>query len=117
MIEIYNDSDVEVDLTGFKIYDAGGNGGTKPKKEFPAGTIIPANGFYVIVVDDADASGFGLSSGGDEVWLEKADGTVIDHVVIPAMETTQSFGRQPDGSENWVLLNINTRGTSNNGKK
>lgn len=116
-IEIYNDSEVDVDLTGYKIYDAGGYSGTKPKKEFPAGTIIPSKGFYVIVVDDADASGFGLSSGGDEVWFEKADGTVIDHVVIPAMEVTQSYGRQPDGSENWTLLNTITRGTSNNGSK
>lgn len=116
-IEIFNDSDIEVDLSGFKIYDAGGQSGTKPKKEFPAGTVIPSKGFYVIVVDDDDASGFGLSSGGDEVWLEQVDGTVIDNVVIPAMEETQSFGRQPDGSANWTLLNTITRGTSNNGGK
>ncbi len=116
-IEIYNDSDVEVDLTGYKIYDAGGQSGTKPKKEFPAGTVITAKGFYVIVVDDDDPSGFGLSSGGDEVWFEKADGTVIDHVVIPAMTETQSYGRKPDGTENWQLLETITRGTSNNGAK
>jgi hypothetical protein len=113
-IEIYNDSNVDVDLTGYKIYDSGGLNGTKPKKEFPAGTIIPSKGFYVIVVDDADPSGFGLGSGGDEAWLEKPDGTVIDNVVIPALEVTQSYGRMPDGSENWQVLNTITRGTSNN---
>lgn len=116
-IEIYNDSNVDVDLTGYKIYDGGGQAGTKPKKEFPAGTIITAKGFYVIVVDDADPSGFGLGSGGDEAWFEQPDGTVIDHVVIPAMDATQSYGRMPDGSENWQLLNTITRGTSNNGTK
>ena len=46
--------------------------GTKPKKEIPSGTIIPAGGFFVIVVDDTLDSGFGLSSSGETVWLEDA---------------------------------------------
>ena len=66
-IEIYNPAATQVDLTGYKIYDEGGNGGTKPKKEFPSGTIIPAGGFYVIVTDEDGVtvgSKFGLSSSG-----------------------------------------------------
>ncbi|MGV8111687.1 MAG: lamin tail domain-containing protein [Lentimicrobium sp.] len=113
-IEIYNGSAFDVDLSGYKIYDGGGQAGTKPKKEFPAGTIIPAGGFYVIVTDDADASGFGLSSGGEQVWLENAEGTVIDDVTFPAFEPTQSFGRKPDGSSNLVIFTEITRGSSNN---
>lgn len=116
-VEIYNDSDIEADLSGYKIYDSGGQAGTKPKKEFPAGTIIPSKGFYVIVVDDDDASGFGISSNGEQLWLEKPDGTVIDSPVVPALTETQSYGRQPDGSENWTILNTITRGSSNNGGK
>jgi hypothetical protein len=115
-VEIYNDSDIDADISGWFIYDSGGQGGTKPKKAFPAGTIIPAKGFYVIVTDDdnVDGSGFGLSSGGEQIWFEKADGTIMDNVTFPAMETTQSYGRQPDGTVNWMLLNTITRGTSNN---
>ena len=75
-IEIYNPSGTSVDITGYKIYDSGGFNGTKPKKEFPAGSVIPTNGFLVIVVDDTSASGFGLSSGGEKVWFENASGTV-----------------------------------------
>lgn len=116
-VEIYNDSNIEVDLTGYKIYDSGGQAGTKPKKEFPAGTIIPSKGFFVIVVDDDDASGFGISSNGEQLWLEKPDGTVIDSPVVPALTVTQSYGRQPDGSENWTILTTITRGSSNNGGK
>jgi hypothetical protein len=112
-IEIYNASTVTVNLTGYKIYDSGGNGGTKPKKVIPEGTAIPAGGFYVIVVDDGSASGFGLSSGGEEVWLEKPDGTIIDNLAFPAMDVTQSYGRFPDGSENWQLLNALTPGAPN----
>lgn len=112
-IEIYNPGQTQIDITGFKIYDSGGQAGTKPKKEFPAGSIIPANGFLVIVTDDTAASGFGLSSGGEKVWLENATGTVIDTVTFPAMDITQTYGRYPDGSANMKLLNTITRGTSN----
>lgn len=115
-IEIYNDGNNEKDISGWLIYDSGGNGGTKPKKAFPAGSIIPAKGFLVIVVDDADASGFGLSSNGEEVWLEDANSTIIDQVVFPAMAETQSYGRKPDGSANWQLLEVITRGSSNGSK-
>lgn len=112
-IEIYNPGQTQIDITGFKIYDSGGQAGTKPKKEFPAGSIIPANGFLVIVTDDTAASGFGLSSGGEKVWLENATGTVIDTVTFSAMDVTQTYGRYPDGSANMKLLNTITRGTSN----
>lgn len=114
-IEIYNPNSDPIDLSGFKIYDSGGAAGSKPKKEFPAGTIIPANGFYVIVTDDAaaDGSGFGLSSAGEEVWLENSSGTVIDNYTFLTMDVTQSFSRIPDGTANWQLSNTITRGAPN----
>ena len=113
-IEVYNTSLDDIDISGYKIYDSGGNAGTKPKKEFPAGTVVPGNGFYVIVVDDDDPSGFGLSSGGEEVWLENASEVVIDNVTFPAMSVTQSYGRFTDGTDNWQVLDFVTRGTANN---
>ncbi|MFO7617369.1 MAG: lamin tail domain-containing protein, partial [Bacteroidales bacterium] len=112
-IELYNPSNRDVDISGYKIYDSGGNAGTKPKKEVPAGTTIPAGGFYVIVTDDAEESGFGLSSGGEQVWLENGAGTVIDNISFLAMSETESYGRFPDGSANWQLLPVITRGGSN----
>ncbi|NUN09040.1 MAG: lamin tail domain-containing protein [Ignavibacteriaceae bacterium] len=113
-VEIYNPNAMAVDLSGYKIYDGGGNAGTKPKFELPAGTSIPANGYYVIVVDVADPWGFGLGSGGDEVWFENAGGIVIDHQVVPAMPVaTTSYCRIPDGSANWVISNTITKGASN----
>jgi hypothetical protein len=115
-IEIYNPSTNAVTITGYKIYDIGGQSGSKTKKQFPDGTIVPAKGFYVIITDTADftgdLSGFGLSSSGEKVWLEDNTGTIIDSVNFPAMSTTQSYGRNPDG-ETWQLLNTITRGFSN----
>ena len=112
-IEIYNASSVAVNITGYKIYDVGGQSGTKAKKEFPAGTIIPAKGYYVIVTDGTGTSDFGLSSAGEEVWLEDAAGKVIDDVTFLAMDVTQTYARVPDGSATWQLTSNMTRGASN----
>ena len=114
-IEIYNPTASSIDITGYKIYDSGGFNGTKPKKLFPGGSVIPANGVLVIVTDDTDASGFGLSSSGEKVWFEDASGTLLDSVdLIAITDTATSYGRMPDGSANWQILNPRTRGTLNN---
>lgn len=116
-IELYNPQSVAVDVSGYKIYDSGAKAGTKSKKLFPAGTMIPAKGFVYIVVDTAtfvgDTSGFGLSSSGETVWLENAAGTLIDTVAIPALGTDSSYARIPDGSKKLVKTGPRTRGTSN----
>jgi len=118
-IELYNNSDVAVNISGYKIYDDGGQTGKKPKMEVPAGTTIPARGFYVIVVDDdanayPEGSGFGLGSKGDEVWLETPQGFVIDNMVIPGLDLEQSYGCKPDGADTRFILTERTKGVSNN---
>jgi hypothetical protein len=111
-IELYNTSEEEVDVSGYLIYDNGGQSGSKPKKALPAGSLIAPEGFLVIVVDDTSDSGFGLSSNGEQVWLEDRDGYIIDQVIFPALQTNQSYGRIPDGGE-WSILNWVTRGYNN----
>jgi hypothetical protein len=117
-VEIYNPSTQPVDISGYKIYDVGGQGGTKPKKGFPAGTVVAAKAFYVIVTDtNTSASitdGFGLSgTSGETVWLDNAAGTIVDFIAFPAMSAAQSYGRLPDGASTWQLLGTVTRGTAN----
>jgi len=115
-IELYNSGTAQVDISGYKIYDNGGQAGTKPKMTFLTGTILPAKGFFVVLTDVSvtiDPSGFGLSSSGEQVWLENASGTVIDNVTFPAMDVTQTYGRYPDGSATWKLLTPLTKGVSN----
>lgn len=114
-IELYNPNNIAVNVGGYKIYDAGGQTGVKAKKEIPLGTVIPANGFFVITVDTTDASGFGLSSAGETAWLENANGNLIDMIAFPAMPVaTTSYGRNPNGSSTWAILNAVTKGSSNN---
>jgi len=116
-IELYNRSTNAIDISGYKIYDIGGQSGTKPKMTLPAGTTIAANGFYTIVVDipnSTDPSGFGLSNTGEEVWLESAAGFVIDDVVFPAITSaTNSYGRKPDGADTWQILTTVTKNAPN----
>ena len=113
-IEIFNPNSIAMDLSGYKIYDVGGNGGLKPKMVLPPGSLIPATGYLVVVTDSVGtASGFGLSSTGEEVWLENTAGSVIDDVVFPAMpDTAKSYGRIPNGSATWQL-STKTKGAPN----
>ena len=117
-VELYNIGGTSLDISGYKIYDIGGQSGVKAKKEFPSGTVVPAHGFYVITTDTVSATGvvddFGLGSGGETVWLENASGAVIDAVAFPAMPVaTTSYGRYPDGDTTWAIRNIITKGTAN----
>lgn len=114
-VEIYNASEISVDLSGYKIYDSGGQSGVKPKLEIPSGTIVPAKSYFVIVTDVAtttNPAGFGLSSAGEEIWLEDKTGTVIDNILFLAMDVAQSYSRIPDGGT-WALSNTITKGATN----
>jgi predicted extracellular nuclease len=116
-IEIHNSSASAIDITGYKIYDSGAKSGAKGKKLFPSGSIVPANGFTVIVVDTAtfvgDTTGFGLSSSGETVWLENAAGVLLDTVAIPVLGVDTSYARVPDGSNILVKKTPLTRGATN----
>jgi hypothetical protein len=118
-IELYNSSESALDLTGYKIYDSAGKTGTKPKKQLPDGTVIPAYGFYVVLTEDGtvNASNFGLSSAGEWVWFENPAGQVVDSVAFTAMTETQSYGRLPDGSPNWRLLDFRSKGSANSDRQ
>jgi hypothetical protein len=112
-IELYNSSSASVDISNYKIYDNGGQSGTKSKKGFTTGTVIPAKGFYVIVTDGSDSTDFGLSNSGEEVWLEDSTGTVIQDITFPALKSGESYCRVPDGGDTWEILTTQTKGSAN----
>jgi len=113
-MEIYNPGDAEVDISGFGVYD-------KPAAiyTFPAGTKIAAKGFFVVVCDVALAgtdpakyAAFGISSGGESVFLVDTNTAIIDQVDVPAMPLGISYARIPDGGD--VFANANpTKGAEN----
>lgn len=110
-IELYNSQESPRDLSGFLIYD---NPDTKYR--IPDGVSIPAKGFLVLVCDDTGAglnTNFRLSASGETVFLENAQGTLIDRVTYPALGDGQSYGRYPDGSETLAISGVTSRGASN----
>jgi len=73
----------------------------------PAATIVPAGGYLVIWADGDDSdpglhANFKLDADGEEIGLFKSDGiTMIDSVVFGEQTTDISYGRYPDGTDNW----------------
>jgi len=98
-VELYNDSDAAVDVSGYMLSDQTDRR-TTALITIPNSTSIPAHGFLVVVVDLTP--GFGLSSNGDQVYLDNAQGTEIGHITFGALAETESWAAVPDGSSNFV---------------
>ena len=108
-IELYNHANQPVDISGCSLSDEARTN----KFVIPANTIIPARGF--VVFDQAQLS-FGLSSGGETIYLRSADNArVLDAVQFEAQASGISSGRHPDGAANFYPLAARTPGASNDG--
>ena len=105
-IELLNTTDIEIDISGWFLSDAGGN---LLKYEIPAGTLLPEGGS--IVFDESNfnptplmpgENDFGLSGAGDDVFLVVPDGaggvrSIVDDVHFGGSFDGQTLGRVPNG--------------------
>lgn len=110
-IELYNDLESTKSVGGFAIYDD-----ATRKYLLPSGTFIPAKGFLILNCNDEGIglnTNFRLTSSGETVYLENAEGTLIDKVEFPALDNGQSYARFPDGSFSLAVTGNTTKGTSN----
>ncbi len=113
-IEIYNPQSVTIDITGFLVYDGGH---ASDPYIFP-NAQIPALGYLVLHFNangELYNASFGLSSGGESVYLADTGGIIIDNALFPALGDGESYARVPDGSANWTIVNTPTPGMSNGG--
>lgn len=114
-LEIYNPADYSIPLGGLYLSD---NFDRPNKWAFPQCEIGP-NGFLLVWCDDEAFEGalhstFKLSGGGEEIGLYSRDGvTLIDSITFGDQSEDISFGRFPDGSENWMPLTAPTPGYQN----
>lgn len=118
-VEIYNDSEIPVDLSGYQFYDEGIKTGAKPKRILNNGTTIPAKGFLILSTEYTNGEysiEFGLSTSGDAVYLENANGVLVSSLDFNTISLSgkKSYGRKPDGSTTLVTFTTPTKGTSNN---
>ena len=56
---------------------------------------------------------FKLSSEGESLQLTNLDSVLVDEITFPSIPPDLSFGRKPDGSNQWVFFNNSTPGDSN----
>lgn len=120
-VEIYNESEIQVDLNGYAFYDEGIKTSlttASPKAKRILGSIvIPPKGFVVIPCEyNGETVTFGLSTSGDAIYLENPSGMVVASLDFTTIATAgkKSYGRKPDGSSTLTLFTTATKGTSNN---
>ncbi|MDH6343475.1 hypothetical protein M2480_001912 [Parabacteroides sp. PFB2-12] len=118
-VELYNDSEADVDIQGWYISN---------KEKYTKGwqikesTIVPAMGYLIIYCDKAETglhTSFRLESGKDGgIYLFDSEGTLIDHIKdIPKQPAPNiACGREEDGAANWLYFVKATPGAKNAGK-
>jgi hypothetical protein len=120
-IEIYNPGTKPIDIGGMYITDDLAEltvwqiPSTKPDS-----TTIAAGGFIVLLADKKPEAGIlhvnlKLSGKGEQIGLVAPNGTtIIDSLTYTKQIADTSFGRFPDGSDNWQQFPNPTPGASNN---
>lgn len=119
-IEIYNSSNTAIDLAGFYLT---GDLDTNTYWQVPGGqpsrTTISAKGYLVLFADKmtelgANHLGFKLSSDHGKIVLIDIDGTtILDSLSYGHQFRDISYGRFPDGGEQWMYMPSFTPGASN----
>ena len=105
-LEVFNLTPNAYDLEGLQLTD---NADNAAKWVFPQGSVIPANGYLVVWLDEDGAQGdlhtnFKLSKNGEFVMLSNSGGTVFDSLSFGVQATDISFGRYPNGIGNFVSM-------------
>lgn len=105
-IELYNHSTTAVNITGCTLSDDP----TTNKYTIPNLTI-PACGFVTFAENQL---GFGLDAAGETIYFKNPAGTqVLDALKFGAQENAVSFGRYPNGANDWYRLSNRTFPGSN----
>ena len=83
-VELYNNNDFEVDLSGFYLSD---NATNVIKWQFPEGTVIAANEYLIVWADDEEDEGefhssWKISVDGESVTLSNPQRNLVDQVIF-----------------------------------
>lgn len=111
LIEIYNRSTDNIDLSGYYLSDKSSD---LMKWQLPAKTVRP--GEFFIIYASGNSSGderhapFSLSSSGEILFLTDSEGLIKDCVKVPALPSDCSYGRTADG---YVYYSDPTPGAAN----
>jgi len=104
-IELYNNNDFSVDLSGCFLSDSPDN---LVKWMFPQGTIIPENGYLIIWADNDPLDGplhaaFRLSSLGESIILSNPDQSIVDQFDFGSQMANMASARVPNGTGDFFI--------------
>ena len=109
-IELHNVTDAPVDMAGRHLSDESGN---MRKWQFPAGAIIPANGYLVVWADEDTTAApglhasFKLGKSGETLYLTDTDANlnqVLDSIPYGPQTTDVSYGRSAADADLWSTM-------------
>jgi hypothetical protein len=118
-IEIYNYGNDAVDIGGMYLADNLTSAGRwRIPDTNPSLTTISSHGYLLIWADEEASEGilhadFKLSAGGEQIGLYDGGGNLIDSITFGPQNGNESYGRLPDGSDNWRVFASSTPGASN----
>lgn len=114
-VEIYNASSSSIDMSGYFITDDLNN---PIKWQIPDGAIIRAKGFLIFFADGNNDyphgdikyyhMPFALSKSGEEIGLYSPEQVLIDSITYNSQITDVSYGRKPDGGNEWFYFGEST---------
>lgn len=108
-IEVYNQTNEEVQLSDYFLSD---DGGDLSKWSFPDLLVAPYSLVLVFANGESDAglaTNFSISSAGETIYLSKD--VVVDSLVVPMLYANESFGYNADGET--VVYQTASPGASN----
>jgi len=113
-IELYNASEDDVWLGNLYLTD---NLSSPDKWLMPDFTLVPG-AFVLIWADGNPGNGefhanFKLSKDGEEIGVFTENLTVVDELAYGAQTSDISYGRETDGSIEWIFFDIPTPGSTN----
>lgn len=99
-IELYNNNDYDIDLSGMHISDKTSD---LKKWRIPDGTKINAKGYLIIWADENGEQGvlhtnFKLSKSGEELVLTDTFSNIVDYISFGELPEDMSFARNPNGT-------------------
>jgi hypothetical protein len=117
-VELYNNNNFNVNLSGFHLSD---DGGILDKWTFPSGTNIAAHGYLIIWADNEGTEGplhasWKISNGGESVTFSDPLLQILDQVAFGPQGADTAYARVPNGIGNFIqqapTFNANNETTS-----
>ncbi|MEA3496182.1 MAG: CotH kinase family protein [Bacteroidota bacterium] len=115
-IEIYNDDTIAINLKSYHLSD---DNNELYKWTFPE-IIIEAKGFLLLMASGNDINdgkyfhtNFKISSSGENIYFSDSSGNLLTVAPKIELKADQSYGREVDGKNNFLIFDISSPGSSN----